>query len=63
MCFLYFAPRTSYPSIDRMYVMYNFECQNWKATRCAKILLAEGRLAQDEKNLIIKAPTGTSLGL
>ncbi len=54
---LHFAPRTSYPSIDRMYVKYNFDvvakAQFYPAL--AK-LLKEGKLAKNEKGHTVKGP-------
>ena len=54
---LHFAPKTSYPSIDRIYVRYNFEVVgNAELHRVWGRLMDEGKLAQDEKGRTIKGP-------
>ncbi|ENQ6478398.1 immunity protein [Klebsiella pneumoniae] len=54
---LFFAPRTAYPTIDRMYVQYRFEIVEKALLYPAYAkLLKEGKLAEDEKGHTLKGP-------
>ncbi|MDK2353118.1 immunity protein [Pseudomonas paraeruginosa] len=54
---LYFAPRTPYPSIDRMYVNYKFEVvANGRLLKTYQRLVREGKLLENEKPLPEKGP-------
>lgn len=54
---LYFAPRTSYPSIDRMYVNYKFDVvANGELLRTHQRLFNEGKLKKTGKALPEKGP-------
>ncbi|VEI16022.1 Uncharacterised protein [Serratia plymuthica] len=54
---LFFAPRTAYPAIDRMYVRYKFEVveKDLLYPAYAK-LLKEGQFSEDEKGHTLKGP-------
>lgn len=54
---LYFAPRTPYPSIDRMYVNYKFDVvANRDLLFTYQRLIKEGKLVEDEKGHTLKGP-------
>ena len=54
---LHFAPRTPYPSIDRMYVRFNFEVvANGELLRTHQRLFNEGKLKHVGKPLPEKGP-------
>lgn len=54
---LHFAPRIPYPSIDRMYVKYNFEVvADGKLLRTYQQLIKEGKLVENKKPLPEKGP-------
>lgn len=58
---LHFAPRTPYPSIDRMYVRYKFEVvASRELLLTYKRLLKEGKLIENEKPLPVKGPNWKS---
>ncbi|PUA41272.1 immunity protein [Pseudomonas protegens] len=49
---LHFAPRIPYPTIDRMYVKYNFEVvADGKLLRTYQQLIKEGKLVENKKTL------------
>ncbi|SQJ25932.1 Uncharacterised protein [Serratia rubidaea] len=54
---LHFAPITSYPGIDRMYVNYKFQViEHGKLLSTYQRLVKEGKLAKDDKGHTIKGP-------
>ncbi|WP_338803072.1 immunity protein [Xenorhabdus griffiniae] len=54
---LFFSLKSSYPSIDRMYVRFNFEViEKNELWTTYKRLLDEGKLAKDGKGKTIKGP-------
>lgn len=54
---LYFAPRTPYPSIDRMYVRYKFEvAASRELLLTYQRLVKEGKLIENEGPLPAKGP-------
>jgi len=54
---LVLAPNTSYPGIDRLYVRFNFDViENRELFFTYQRLVAEGKLAEDEKGHTIKGP-------
>ncbi|EHX7012414.1 immunity protein [Salmonella enterica subsp. enterica serovar Concord] len=54
---LHFAPRTSYPGIDRMYVNYKFQViENGELLSTYQRLVKEGKLAKDDKGHTLKGP-------
>ncbi|MGO4745160.1 immunity protein [Serratia quinivorans] len=54
---LFFAPRTAYPAIDRMYVRYKFEViENGLLYPAYEKLLKEGKFSEDEKGHTHKGP-------
>lgn len=54
---LHFAPRTPYPSIDRMYVRYKFEVvADGKLLQTYQRLLQEGKLVEKANPLPEKGP-------
>ncbi|PHM35616.1 immunity protein [Xenorhabdus mauleonii] len=54
---LFFSLKSSYPSIDSMYVRFNFEViEKNELWTTYKRLLDEGKLAKDDKGNIIKGP-------
>ncbi|EJB8386660.1 MULTISPECIES: immunity protein [Pseudomonas aeruginosa group] len=55
---LYFAPRTPYPSIDRMYVRYRFEAvASGELLRTHQRLFQEGKLKKTGRPLPEKGPS------
>jgi len=54
---LFFAPKTAYPIIDRMYVRYRFEVVERALLYPAYAkLLKEGKFVEDEKGHTLKGP-------
>jgi hypothetical protein len=54
---LHFAPRTSYPTIDRMYVRYKFEViANGELLQTQQRLFKDGKLKKTGKPLPEKGP-------
>ncbi|MBK3505618.1 immunity protein [Pseudomonas sp. MF6747] len=54
---LAFAPNTPYPSIDRLYVQFNFDViSTGQLLPTYKRLLAEGKLAKDANGHTLKGP-------
>ncbi|MDS1049494.1 immunity protein [Klebsiella pneumoniae] len=61
---LYFSPITPYPSIDRMYVRYNFDVvANGELLRTHDRLFKEGKLKHTGQPLPDKGLTGENLNL
>nr|WP_024966736.1 hypothetical protein [Pantoea sp. IMH] len=54
---LFFAPKRSYPDIDRIYVRYSFEVAAKRELLISfQRLIKEGKLAKNEKGHAIKGP-------
>lgn len=54
---LFLAPKFSYPRIDRIYVMHNFDViANGLLLRTIEKLIREGKLSEDEKGHISRGP-------
>ncbi len=54
---LFFAPRTAYPAIDRLYVQYDFEVASRRVLLFTyQKLVKEGKLAKDERGHTLKGP-------